>query len=387
MYQFYEDYCLAQAEKNRLRTLPQIDSTVMQDFSSNDYLGLSMHPDVIEAAAEAARQWGVGSTGSRLLSGNNRLTEAFEAQIAKDKVTEAALIFCSGYQANMTVLASLLHKRVLNAPPLVFFDRLNHSSLYNALFLSGAEYILFEHNDMDGLRNQLEQHGAASRPTFIVAETVHGMEGDLLPLARMADIAAEFKCFLYLDEAHATGLYGPHGYGLSTTVDLSQIPHLVMGTFSKAIGGAGAYIACTEGLKKFVLNRTAGFIYSTAPSPMSVAAAARAWEMVATLGEQRERLFATSSLLRQRLRQAGLTVLGDGTNLVPVCLGPEAETLALKNALLDDGMLVSAIRPPTVPTGTSRLRIAVNVRHDEATIIALSDVIGHHIFGASARSA
>lgn len=387
MYQFYEEYCHAQAEKNRLRALPQIDSTVVHDFSSNDYLGLSMHPDVIDAAAEAARHWGVGSTGSRLLSGNNRLTEAFEAQIAQDKETEAALIFCSGYQANMTVLASLLHKRVLNAPPLVFFDRLNHSSLYSALFLSGAEYVLFEHNDMDDLQRQLEKHGAASRPAFIVAETVHGMDGDLLPLAHMADIAAEYKCFLYLDEAHATGLYGPRGYGLSTTVDLSQVPHLVMGTFSKAIGGTGAYIACTEGLKQFVLNRTAGFIYSTAPSPMSVAAAAQAWKMVATLGEQRERLFAASSLLRHRLREAGLTVLGDGTNLVPVCLGPETETLELKSALLDDGMLVSAIRPPTVPTGTSRLRIVVNTRHDEETMTVLSDLILRHMSRETDRSA
>lgn len=387
MYQFYEEYCHAQAKKNRLRALPQIDSTVVHDFSSNDYLGLSMHPDVIDAAAEAARHWGVGSTGSRLLSGNNRLTEVFEAQIAQDKETEAALIFCSGYQANMTVLASLLHKRVLNAPPLVFFDRLNHSSLYSALFLSGAEYVLFEHNDMDDLQRQLEKHGAASRPAFIVAETVHGMDGDLLPLAHMADIAAEYKCFLYLDEAHATGLYGPRGYGLSTTVDLSKVPHLVMGTFSKAIGGAGAYIACTEGLKQFVLNRTAGFIYSTAPSPMSVAAAAQAWKMVATLGEQRERLFAASSLLRHRLRGAGLTVLGDGTNLVPVCLGPEAETLALKSALLDDGMLVSAIRPPTVPTGTSRLRIVVNTRHDEEAMTLLSDLILRHMSRETSRSA
>ncbi|AHG63390.1 aminotransferase class I/II-fold pyridoxal phosphate-dependent enzyme [Advenella mimigardefordensis] len=379
MYHFYDQYCLEQAGKSRLRILPPVDSSVSLDFSSNDYLGLATHPDVVNAAIEAARQYGAGSTGSRLLSGNYKLIEAFERQIARDKHTEAALVFSSGYQANMTVLASLLSRRVLPAPPLVFFDRLNHSSLYNAMFLSGVEYVLFDHNDMDDLRRQLQKYRVSSRPAFIVTETVHGMEGDLLPLAQLVDIAAGYNCFLYLDEAHATGLYGPQGYGLSTTVDLSPVPHMVMGTFSKAIGGAGAYVACNAVMQQFMLNRTAGFIYSTAPSPMSVAAAAQAWRMIPALAGQRQQVFAMADLLRRMLRANCITVMGDGTNIVPVCLGDESDTLALKKALLEDGMMVSAIRPPTVPTGTSRLRIAINALHDRASVNQLAEGIVRHL--------
>ncbi|MGX9937414.1 aminotransferase class I/II-fold pyridoxal phosphate-dependent enzyme [Advenella kashmirensis] len=381
MYHFYDQYCVEQAAKSRLRALPPVDLPVSLDFSSNDYLGLATHPDVVNAAIEAARQCGAGSTGSRLLSGNYSLIESFERQIAQSKHTEAALIFSSGYQANMTVLASLLSQRVLPAPPIVFFDRLNHSSLYNAMFLSGAEYVLFERNDMADLRRQLQKYRLASRPAFIVTETVHGMEADLLPIADVVDIAASYDCFLYLDEAHATGLYGPQGYGLSTTVDLSPVPHMVMGTFSKAIGGAGAYIACNAIMQQFMLNRTAGFIYSTAPSPMSVAAAAQAWSMVPALAAQRQQIFAMADLLRQLLRARGITVMGDGTNIVPVCLGDESDTLALKRALQQEGMMVSAIRPPTVPTGTSRLRIAINALHDSDSVNQLAQAIAQHSSG------
>lgn len=379
MYHFYNQYCAEQAAKSRLRALPSVDRPVSFDFSSNDYLGLATHPDVVNAAIEAARQCGVGSTGSRLLSGNYRLIESFERQIAQSKQTEAAVVFSSGYQANMTVLASLLSRRVLPAPPIVFFDRLNHSSLYNAMFLSGAQYVLFERNDMDDLRRQLQKYCVASRPAFIVTETVHGMEGDLLPIAQVVDLAASYNCFLYLDEAHATGLYGPQGYGLSTTVDLSLVPHIVMGTFSKAIGGAGAYIACNAVMQQFILNRTAGFIYSTAPSPVSVAAAAQAWSMIPSLAAQRQQAFSLADLLRRLLRACGVVVMGDGTNIVPVCLGDECATLALKNALLNEGMMVSAIRPPTVPTGTSRLRIAINARHDSQCVNQLARAIAQHV--------
>lgn len=385
MYHFYDQYCVEQAAKSRLRALPPVDLPVSLDFSSNDYLGLATHPDVVNAAIEAARQCGAGSTGSRLLSGNYSLIESFERQIAQSKHTEAALIFSSGYQANMTVLASLLSQRVLPAPPIVFFDRLNHSSLYNAMFLSGAEYVLFERNDMGDLRRQLQKYRVASRPAFIVTETVHGMEADLLPIADVVDIAASYDCFLYLDEAHATGLYGPQGYGLSTTIDLSPVPHMVMGTFSKAIGGAGAYIACNAIMQQFMLNRTAGFIYSTAPSPMSVAAAAQAWNMVPALAAQRQQVFAMAGLLRQLLRARGITVMGDGTNIVPVCLGDESDTLALKKALQQEGMMVSAIRPPTVPTGTSRLRIAINALHDSESVNRLGQAIAQHLSRSAPR--
>ncbi len=368
MYDYYAQYCEGQAAKGRLRILPQISVPPQADFSSNDYLGLSREPALLRAAIAAAEQVGTGATGSRLLSGSSELLAAFEQRIASDKGTEAALVFCSGYQANLTVLASLMHRRVLPQAPQVFFDRLNHSSLYNGVLLAGAECILFEHNDMQDLQDKLHALRDPSRPAFIVAETVHGMDGDVLDIERVAALAASHQCFVYLDEAHATGLYGPRGFGVSTQVDLSGVPHIIMGTFSKALGGAGAYVACSDVMKQFLINRTAGFIYSTAPSPMTVGAAQAAWQRLPSMDRQRQRVFSLAASLRERLRQLGFQVLGDGTNIVPVCLGAEAQTMALKQSLLQQGVLVSAIRPPTVPTGTSRLRIAVTAHHDEAII-------------------
>ena len=343
------------------------------DFSTNDYLALSRNSQVIEAATNALHEYGVGSTGSRLLSGNTFLHEEFKKRIAKNKHTEASLIFNSGFQANISVLSSLLDEKILGAKPIVFFDRLNHSSLYQAIFLAKAELHRYRHLDMDHLESLLNNHQDGSRPKFIVTGAVFGMDGDVVNLEQIAKLSRTHKAFLYLDEAHAIGLFGQNGYGLSTTINMHDIPRIVMGTFSKAIGSSGGYIACSNIIHDFLINKAAGFIYSTPPSPASIGAAYKAWEMIEDLNEERTKLNELSKFLREKLKELGFNVGNSTTHIIPIILGEEKLCLKVKEELLEDKIIVSAIRPPTVPPNSSRLRIALTVTHKPEDIERLLD--------------
>lgn len=374
MYESYKQYYEQLQDTGKYRQLPEVSLPTLKsnhsdiDFSTNDYLSLNHHPLLLEAAQKAAQQYGIGATGSRLLSGNNALYETFETQIAKDKNTQSALIFNSGFQANFTALASLLDPLVLKDKPLVFFDKLNHSSLYQAVFLSGAQLIRYNHNDMNQLSKKLELYKECTRPKFIVSETLFGMDGDKAPLEILALLAKHNKAFLYLDEAHATGLTGINGYGLSTLVNLENIEHCVMGTFSKALGGSGAYIACSFIVKNYLINKAPGFIYSTAAPPMVIGSAYQAWKMVSLFVLEREKLEDLSNYLRQQLNQKGFNTGASTTHIVPILIGDEKKVMQLKQALYEQGILVSAIRPPTVPPQSARLRLALKISHTQKDI-------------------
>lgn len=356
------------------RKLPE-SGTHCINFATNDYLNLSRNPQLIAAAQRAALQYGVGSTGSRLLSGNSMLFENFEQQIAQAKNTQAALIFNSGFQANSTVLTCLLDQKILGARPLVFFDKGNHASLYQAIFLADAQLIRFHHFDMADLSEKLLQFQNDPRPKFIITETISSMEGDRVPLAEIASLTKAHHAFLYLDEAHATGLYGPQGYGLSTTLDLSEISHLIMGTFSKALGTSGAYVACSELIKHYLINKCFGFIYSTAPSPMVIAAAAKAWDLVQYFDEQRKHLLALSENLRNTLSHWGYNVGKSSTPIIPIIFGDEKIVMNLQRDLCQQGIRANAIRPPTVPTNKTCLRITLTAAHVQSDIDALLHVL------------
>lgn len=374
MYQIYKNYCNQVQYTKRYRELPEIYiNNKYIDFSTNDYLGLSNNSKLVDAAKLAARQYGIGATGSRLLSGNKKLFIDLEQQIALDKHTETALIFNSGFQANFTVLASLLDQKVLQSRPIVFFDKLNHSSLYQAIFLSGAELVRYNHNNINHLSNLLNKFHNINRPKFIVTETVFGMDGDLLPIQEIYNLAREHNAFLYLDEAHATGILGINGYGLSTTIDLSVIPHVIMGTFSKALGCSGAYIASSFTIRNYIINKSAGFIYSTAISPMLAGGAAKAWELVKTLAKERSKLLNNALLLRNMLVNLGFNIGSSNCNIIPIILEQEQVVMYAKNLLLKQGIITSAIRPPTVPPKTSRLRIALTVNHTQEHMEYLVD--------------
>lgn len=380
MQEQYEKYLLklhASSKYRKLGFARQEDNVSFLDFSTNDYLNLSQNSQVINAATQASLRYGCGATGSRLLSGNLALYEEFEERIAKDKNTQAALIFNSGFQANITTLSSLLDEKILQTTPIVFFDRLNHSSLYQAVFLSKAQLCRYKHNDMNDLEALLEQYKTPTRAKFIVTETIFGMDGDITPIEQIADLARKYGTFLYLDEAHATGVFGHHGYGFSSDISLQDIPCVIMGTFSKALGSSGAYIACSKLIKEFLINKAPGFIYSTAPSPGSVAAAFQAWKIVKDLGLERQNLQSLGSSLRAMLRERGFDTGPSNTHIVPIILKEEKYCLDIQAKLLKKNIIVSSIRPPTIPPGSSRLRVALRAKHTlsdiEKLVQALDD--------------
>lgn len=343
------------------------------DFSSNDYLGLAGHPELIRRAAAFAESWGAGSGASRLVTGNLAPFSQVEAKLARGKGAEAALILASGFQANASLLPALLDPRVLGGEPLVFCDRLNHASLHHGCQAAGVRQIRFRHNDLAHLDGLLARHEGSGRPRFILTETVFSMDGDRADVAGLAALAARHRAFLYLDEAHATGLLGPGGFGLAHGMAGSGC--LVMGTFSKGLGSFGAYAACDVLLRDYLINRCAGLIYATALPPAVLGAMDAALDLLPGLEAERRRALGHAERFRQAMAAAGLDTGPSSTQIVPVILGDEDRALSIAAALEGEGMLGVAIRPPTVPPGTSRIRFAFSARHSEDEVSRLIDAV------------
>ncbi|MDR0351279.1 MAG: 8-amino-7-oxononanoate synthase [Puniceicoccales bacterium] len=331
------------------------------DFSSNDYLGLANSPSLLEAGYEAAKLYGSGTTGSRLLSGNSDLFEDFETQIAKDCGSETALLFNSGFDANLGILPSILDKNSL-----VIFDKLNHASLYHGARLSGANLLRYNHLDYTMLDDVLKKNAHNHRTIVIASETVFGMDGDQADLKILANLSAHHNAILYLDEAHAIGLQGENGYGLATDFDLDKTKTILMGTFSKALGSTGAYVACNAMIKNILINRCPSFIYSTSLSPFCIGASACAWKILKTKPKERKALIKAANGLRNSLKALGHKALGSNTNIIPLPFNDSHEMLRKKDDLYKNGILVSGLRRPTVPG--QRLRIALNTKHSQTDI-------------------
>lgn len=332
------------------------------DLSSNDYLGLAQHPALIERSRAWTAEMGAGAGASRLVTGTTAAHLAVEARIARFKGTEAALLFASGWQANAAVLPALL-AAVPGAA--VFSDRLIHASLHHGCAAAQVRQIRFRHNDLAHLQELLASHaGAPAR--IILTESVFSMDGDQADLAGLVQLAGEHDAFLFVDEAHATGVLGPGGAGLSATVPGGV--DLVMGTFSKAMGGFGAYVAGSRLLCDYLVNRSSGFIFSTAPPPAILGAIDAALELVPGMDTERRKLIVLADQLREGLRDMGFDMGQSTTQIVPAIVGDERDTLRLSARLTERGILAAAIRPPTVPPGTSRLRLALRATHDSADI-------------------
>lgn len=343
------------------------------DFSPNDYLGLSGHPLLRDRAADWAVQHGTGARASRLVSGTLDLHQQVEGRLARFKGAEAALLFASGWQANAAVLPALfrLAREQTGAAPLVFADKLNHASMHHGCAAAGVKQIRFRHNDLAHLEALLERHAEQPGMRFIVTESVFSMDGDTADIAALSALAKRYNAFFYLDEAHATGVLGPQGRGLSHGHEVD----LVMGTFSKALGSMGAYIAGSRALCDWIITACSGFIYSTAPSPPMLGAMDAALELMPDLEAARLKLRQNAALLRQRFNKAGIDTGGSTTQIIPVMIGDEEATLALAETLEKQGLLTIAIRPPTVPAGSARLRLALSASHDEAAINRLADAL------------
>lgn len=340
------------------------------NFSSNDYLGLSKHPLLIERAQEWAARHGAGAQASRLVCGNLDLHEQVEAKLARLKGTEAALLLASGWQANAAVLPALLRAAASQGEVELYADKLNHASLHHGCQAAGIKQIRFRHNDLDHLESLLADRAEAvgDKPVarFIVTESVFSMDGDRTDVARLADLAGRHHAFVYLDEAHATGVLGPGGMGLAGLAP-GRID-LAMGTFSKALGGFGAYVAGSRALCDYLINTCSGFIYTTALPPAVLGAMDAALDLVPTLDAERARLSANGDRLRAALQDMGLDTGASSTQIVPAIVGDAARALAMAADLESRGLLAVAIRPPTVPAGTSRLRLTLSAAHRDADI-------------------
>jgi glycine C-acetyltransferase/8-amino-7-oxononanoate synthase len=323
---------------------------------SNNYLGLADHPKVRRAAAEAAMRWGAGAGASRLISGNMAPHRQLEERLAAFKGYEEALLFGSGYLANTGTIAALAGRGEV-----VFSDELNHASIVDGCRLARAETFVFRHRDLEHLAWGLERAG--DRAALIVSDGVFSMDGDVAPLAGLAELARRHGCRLMVDEAHATGALGPGGRGTVAAAGLGEEVDLVVGTLGKALGSYGAYVCASGELREYLVNAARPFIFSTAPPPPVLAAALAALELLEAAPRRVERLQDNAATLRGALAAEGLATAGGECQIVPLEVGDAERTMTLCERLLEWGVFAQGIRPPTVPEGRSRLRFTVMATH------------------------
>ena len=323
---------------------------------SNNYLGLADHPRVREAAAEAAMRYGAGSGASRLVSGNMTIHRRLEEQLAGFKRSEACLLFGSGYLANAGVVSALAREG-----DVVFSDALNHASIIDGCRLAKADTFVYDHCDMDHLDWGLRQ--AEGRGSLIVTDGVFSMDGDIAPLEEIVELAQRHDARVMVDDAHGTGAIGPYGRGSVAAAGLDDEVDVVVGTLGKALGSYGAYVCCDEPMAKYLINTARTLIFSTALSPPAVAAAMAALELLREQPRRVEKLQHNADVLRDALAAEGVPVTGSTTQIVPLLVGDASDAVRACERALESGVFAQAIRPPTVPAGTSRLRLAVMASH------------------------
>jgi glycine C-acetyltransferase/8-amino-7-oxononanoate synthase len=328
---------------------------------SNDYLGLADSAEVRDAAAQAALRWGAGAGASRLISGNMAPHRRLEERLAAFKGYEAALLFGSGYLANVGAISALAGRDTV-----VFSDELNHASIVDGCRLARAETFVYRHGDVEHLARGLSEAGG--RASLIVTDGVFSMDGDVAPLEDLVRLARDHDCRLMVDEAHATGAIGPGGRGSVAAADLSEEVDLVVGTLGKSLGSYGAYVCAGGELREYLLNTARSFIFSTALPPPVLAAALAALGLLEAEPERVRRLSANAATLREALVAEGLPAGGGQSQIVPLEVGDAARTMDLCERLLERGVFAQGIRPPTVPPGSSRLRFSVMATHEPADL-------------------
>ncbi len=336
---------------------------------SNNYLGLADRTEVREAAAEAALRWGAGSGASRLISGSMEPHRALEERLAAFKGYESALLFGSGYLANTGTVAALAGRGEV-----VFSDELNHASIVDGCRLSRAETFVYRHCDLEHLAWAL--YHVRGKPVLIVTDGVFSMDGDVAPLVELLELARRHGARLMVDEAHATGAIGPGGRGSVAAAGLSGEVEVVVGTLGKALGSYGAYACASAETTEFLVNAARPFIFSTAPPPPILGAALAALDLLEAEPELPERLQANAKALRAALALEGLDASGSQTQIVPIGVGEAETAMALCERALEQGVFAQGIRPPTVPEGSSRLRLTVMATHQAEELRQAAKVIG-----------
>lgn len=325
------------------------------NFCSNDYLGLASHPRVKAGAARFLEAYGAGATASRLSGGSHPGFERVEDRLAQLKGVEKSLVLNSGFQANVSLLPALADRHSL-----ILADHSNHHSLIQGALASMARVQRYRHGDIEHLRRLLDRsRGREFSRVLIVTESVFSMEGDRSDVDELVQLATDFQALLIVDEAHATGVLGPRGMGLTC----GKAVDLVIGTFGKACGGFGAYIACSGRLREYIVNCCPGFIYSTALPPAVLGAVDAALELVPQMEKERGELHQKAEFLRRSLRELGWSTGNSTTQIVPLIVGDEKGAMALSSWLEENGVLAIAIRPPTVERGKARIRLGLSALH------------------------
>ena len=334
-----------------------VDGRQVLNFSSNNYLGLANHPALREAAKEAIDRYGCGSGASRLISGNMTLHEELERKIAELKGTEAALVFNSGFQANTGIIPVLVGEG-----DVILSDGLNHASIIDGCRLARAKIFVYRHCDMNELERGLKNSPPDGRK-LIVTESLFSMDGDEAPLADIVSLAEKHGAFVMVDEAHATGVYEPNGAGLVAKLGLGERILVQMGTLGKALGGFGAYVAGSEALRELLINRCRSFIFTTSLPPAVMAMAIAAINLIEKEPERRRTLRDNCQRLRGGLESLGYSLGTSQSQILPLMIGEATQCMNLSANLLQRGLFAQGIRPPTVPPGTSRLRITLMATH------------------------
>ena len=327
-------------------------------LSSNSYLGLCADDRLKKAAQTAIDQYGVGSGGSRLITGSYEIHQKLEEEIAAFKNTEAALIFNTGYMANVGVISAIADESWT-----IFSDRLNHASIIDGCRLSGAKIVVYSHCDPSDLEEKVKAHPCGEKG-LIVTDGLFSVDGDIAPLPQLVEIARRHRLLLMVDEAHATGVLGRHGGGTADYFRLTDGIDISVGTFSKALASEGGFVAGRRALIDYLANTARSFIFSTALSPVTIAVSRAALDIVKTEPQRRETLLAHAAWFRSQLMEAGFTVADHPTPIISVGLGAPEPALKFSSLLMEQGIFANAIRPPTVPAGTSRLRINLMATHD-----------------------
>jgi 8-amino-7-oxononanoate synthase len=352
-------YRSTQTITSKAGAIATIDGREMLMFASNNYLGLAGDRRLIDAAISATEMYGTGSTGSRLVTGHLALHEELETAIADLKNTEAALVFSSGYLANLGTIAA-----IVGARDLILGDAYNHSCLKKGGLLSGATAIDYQHLDLADLTAKLQEHRAKYRRCLITTDSVFSMDGDLAPLREIMDLAHQYDCMVLVDEAHGTGVFGDRGGGLTQALGIRE--NLIqVGTLSKALGSLGGYVAGSAKLIDYLRNRAATWIYTTGLSPADTGAAIAAIKIIKTENNLREKLWQNVEFLKQGLQNLGFLAIAFDSPIVAIEMGDIAKTLQMATHLRENRIFAPAIRPPTVPTPRIRLTLMANHTHEQ----------------------
>lgn len=346
----------------------KIDGRQLLSFCSNDYLGLANHPQLIAAMQQAAAQVGVGSGASHLITGHQRYHEELEQALAAFSGLPAALLFSTGYMANLGVITALLGRN-----DAIFADKLNHASLNDGAVLCRAELKRYAHNDMAALESLLKASKATRK--LVAVDAVFSMDGDLAPVPELLALCERYDAWLLLDDAHGFGVLGEHGRGILDHYRLASPRIIYMATLGKAAGVFGAFVAGEATLIEYLLQKARSYIYTTALPPALAASVLAALQIIAHDGARRQHLQRLAGLLKAKLRLRHWRLAQSITAIQPVIIGSNAEALALSERLLAAGILVPAIRPPTVPNGSARLRISLSAAHSEADVLRLIDAL------------